>query len=125
MTAQLFAPETFWTLHPILRGKYCNGCGPKGLCGFIVPDTIWGLCITAACEIHDYMYAIGETLADKEEADRVFLNNLLRIIDAGTRYDWLKRLRNRRARTYYLAVVELGGPAFWSGKNKPEELGEA
>lgn len=119
----LFAPPGYWTLSETDHRKTCNGCGAKGLCGYLVPDTIWGLRITEACNIHDYMYSIGKTIADKEVADRVFFNNMLRIIDANTPWNWLKRLRVRRAKIYYKAVVEIGGPAFWCGKNKPDELG--
>jgi hypothetical protein len=117
----LFAPPDFWRLSAIAKKKICNGCGTKGLCGYLIPDTIWGLKITAACDIHDFMYAVGKTLKDKEEADRVFFNNMLRLIDKGS--PWLKWLRRRRAKTYYDAVCLLGGPAFWAGKNKGEELG--
>lgn len=119
----LFAPPEYWQLSDAQRKDICNGCGTKGLCGILVPDTIYGLRITAACDIHDFMYSVGETLEDKEAADRVFLNNLLRIIDTQTSWNILKRLRARRAMIYYRAVVEFGGPAFWAGKNKPEELG--
>ncbi|HBD18665.1 MAG TPA: hypothetical protein DC063_00190 [Arenimonas sp.] len=90
-----------------------------------MPDTIYGLRVTAACDIHDYMYFIGDGIEDKDAADRVFLNNLLRLIAAGTRWDWLRRLRALRARTYYAAVCAFGGPAFWHGKNLPEEMGAA
>jgi len=67
------------------------------------------------------MYDCGQTLADKEEADRVWLNNILRRIDACE--GWfgqlatVKMLRRRRAKTYYDAVRCFGGPAFWTGKN--------
>lgn len=125
MTTWLFAPPAFWKLPERIRKTLCNGCGTKGLCGIAVPDTFYGLRVTPACDIHDYMYRIGETIDEKNTADRVFYNNLLRIIDVGTRSKWLKALRRRRARTYYLAVTELGGPAYWSGKNKREEMGEA
>lgn len=67
------------------------------------------------------MYHVGQTVADKEEADRVFLNNLLRLIEAGS--GWLKMLRRRRALDYYQAVVAFGGPAYWAGKNSPTEEG--
>ena len=119
----LFAPPDFWRLSAIAKKKICNGCGTKGLCGYLIPDTIWGLKITIVCDIHDFMYDVGKTLKDKEEADRVFLNNLLRLIDAETSLAVLKWLRRRRAKTYYDAVCLLGGPAFWAGKNKGEELG--
>jgi hypothetical protein len=120
---ELFAPPLFWKLSHDRRAQICNGCGTKGLVGMLVPDTIYGLRVTDACDIHDFQYSIGETLADKDSADRVFLNNLLRIINAHTRWHWLKRLRARRARIYYEAVHLLGGPAFWDGKNRPEEMG--
>jgi hypothetical protein len=121
----LFAPKEYWALAKEQHIRVCNGCGTKGLCGLLVPDTIWGLNITDACDIHDFMYHVGKDLGDKELADRVFLNNMLRLVDENTSWKWLKRLRARRAMTYYKAVVELGGPAFWSNKNKPVELGLA
>lgn len=122
-TVELFAPEGYWTLTPAQKKDLCNGCGPKKLAGWIIPDTIWGLCITAACDIHDYMYRTGNFYADKTEADRVFLNNMIRLIDARTRYRWLKLLRLLRAYTYYRAVDLFGGPFFWFGKNDSVELG--
>lgn len=113
---RLYAPPEFWQLTPAEKEKRCNGCGPKGY-GLFIPDTIWGLRITPACDIHDFMYALGETEADKCEADRVFLNNMIRLIDAAGSWSIVRWLRQRRAMTYYQAVHELGGPAFWSGKN--------
>ena len=80
------------------------------------------------------MYAVGKTNEDKEEADRVLLNNQVRSINfrfdnSGRFYKYsgygmtLKRMRLARAMTYYSAVRDFGGPAFWKGKNKPETLG--
>lgn len=68
-------------------------------------------------------YLIGETHADKESADRSFLYNLQRRIEAQDSWWWIKKLRHRRAKTYYEAVRMFGGPAFWAGKNLPEEMG--
>lgn len=121
----LFAPAPYWQLSEAQRAEICNGCGTKGLVGALVPDTIYGLRVTPACNIHDFMYVLGATIADKESADRVFFNNLLRLIDAGTRWQWLKRLRATRARTYFQAVRMFGGPAFWEGKNADDEMGTA
>ena len=119
--AELYAPEQYWLLYDVARAELVNGCGTRGIIGILVPDTIWGLRITTACNIHDWMYGVGTILADKEEADRVFLNNMLRLIDGG--WWWLKRPRILRAREYYQAVKICGGPAFWSGKNKKEAMG--
>lgn len=103
----------------------CNGVGSDvGLLGaatyHLIPSTIYFLDITSAADIHDFMYSRKSgTLADKDEADRVFLNNMLRLVEMDQ--SWCGRrlagLRRARAHTYYLAVQRFGGPSFWEGKN--------
>ena len=117
---KLFAPLAYWELGAEQHEACCNGCGTKGFIGWLVPDTIWLLNVTEACNIHDFMYAAGQTQADKEEADRVFLNNMIRIINA--KGGLLRPLRLRRAKTYYQFVNQLGGPAFWDDKNETTEF---
>jgi hypothetical protein len=119
---ELYAPQSYIQATPEERRQVVNGCGAGGWLRHLVPDRIYGLKVEEACDIHDWMYATGLTIEDKELADRVFLNNLLRIIDANTRWGWLRRLRYLRARKYFEAVQHFGGPAFWKGKNQPEEL---
>ena len=121
----LWAPVEYKKLSSCDKDRICNGCGSKGLGGIIVPDTLWGLSIEEACDIHDFMYARGKTIEDKKEADRVFLNNMQRIIAAKKSYAILTWLRRRRAKTYYEAVKYFGGPAFWCGKNHPDNIMEA
>lgn len=94
----------------------CNGCGAANAKFDFVPDTIWGMRISPACHIHDFDYNIGKVIEDKFSADRRMLNNLLRLIERGSSRI-LRRFRRRRALTYYNAVTDFGGPAFWSGKN--------
>lgn len=118
----LFAPPIYWKLTPEQRAFLTNGCGTRRI-GFLIPDTAWGVSIKEACNIHDFMYRDGKTIEDKESADRTFLNNMLRIIDGESRCELIKVLRRYRAMSYYSAVRDFGGPAFWSGKNKPEEMG--
>ena len=117
----LFAPSTFWHASPELRAEVCNGCGTAGWKGWLVPDTVWGLTITPACQIHDWMYDEGTTIAHKDAADRAFLNNMLRLVNV--RGGWLKRLRSWRCHTYYVSVSKFGGPAFWNGKNATDDMG--
>ncbi len=90
----------------------CNGCGAANSKFDFVPDTMWGMSIKPACNIHDFDYHIGKTIEDKQRADRRFLNNLLRLINRG-KSKILKLLRRRRALKYYDAVDLMGGPAFW------------
>lgn len=113
----LFEPKSYQEAPKELKEKNCNGCGPKSMLIDVVPDTAWGLDISEACNIHDWMYAEGQTIEHKEEADRTFLNNMLRLIHNAGGWGILKLLRRRRALTYYQAVKYFGGPAFWSGKS--------
>lgn len=65
----------------------CNGCGDK-FTDFLVPDTVFGLQITVACQIHDLDYlaiidklklntiAKGEAKRLMFEANKRFYNNL-------------------------------------------------
>lgn len=115
----LFAPEAYQRLSPSQKEKICNGCGSKG--GLNVPDTMYGLDMSEPCQIHDFMYHVGKTNADKEEADRTFLNNMNRVIEARS-WRFLKPLRYARAKEYYIAVKYFGGSAFWKGKNNPLDL---
>lgn len=120
----LFAPATYVAASPTIRDAVVNGCGTSGWKGALVPETLWGLSVTPACNIHDWMYAIGSTIAEKEEADRVFLNNMLRLIEVAGGIWLLQRLRRHRAWVYYQAVHRFGGPAFWAGKNPAHTMME-
>ena len=118
----LYAPESYWKLRPEIKEVIVNGCGAGSAMFDFVPDNIYGLDISEACNIHDYMYHEGKTLEDKLEADRVFLNNLIRIIDSGTSWKWLRRRRKKIAYLYYNAVSKWGGPAYWENKNNTDNM---
>jgi hypothetical protein len=124
MSALLYAPAAYWRLTRAGRAELqLNGCGPSGWKNRLVPEHLLWVSITAACDIHDYMYITGRTEADREESDRVFLNNMLRIVE-GESSTWLTRdLRRRLALRYYATVRDLGGPYFWQEKNPPETYG--
>lgn len=116
MIPKLFAPESYYRLSEEDKAAICNGMGSaNSILSPIIPNTMYLLDVEECGNIHDFMYYIGKTLEDKKEADRVFLNNMLRVIDA--KGGWLVWFRRSRARKYYLAVKYFGGPAFWDGKN--------
>ena len=121
----LFAPAAYWAATPEIKATVMNGCGPGGWKVDLIPDSLLFLSIHEPCDIHDWMYVCGATIADKDEADRVFLNNCLRLIKAAGGWWPLQMMRRNRAKAYYLAVKYFGGPAFWSGKNPPETLAAA
>ena len=118
----LYAPPIWVNMTQKQRAAVVNGCGPQNARFDFVPDTIYFLSIVDACNIHDFMYHIGQTIEDKAEADRVFLNNMLRLIEREKGFfgKLLKPFRRRRALKYYEMVVAYGGPAFWDGKNPDE-----
>lgn len=113
----IYAPRAYRDAPASERSQHCNGCGPKSAFVDIVPDSIWGLDVSEACNIHDWMYAHGRTIEDKREADRTFLNNMLRMIENAGGWSLLRLLRRRRALKYFWAVDVFGGPAFWDSKN--------
>ena len=110
------APANFLnaTLDQLL--DHCNGCGASGS-WFRPPERIYGTLIVFACHIHDWQYSFGYTNEDKEEADRTFKHNMLRLITRDSA-KWYKptRLQRIRAHLYYVAVCRYGGEAFWAGK---------
>ena len=69
------------------------------------------------------MYQFGTMREDKEEADRVFLNNMVRLIDGNHTLEPIMAIRRQSCMVYYTAVRDFGGPAFWDGKNAPGQLG--
>ncbi len=89
-----------------------NGCGPKGWKIDIVPDTIYGLSIAEACNIHDWMYEFGISLDDKRIADDIFLINLNKIIDDRGGFFFIIWLRKQRAQKYYCLVDKFGERPF-------------
>lgn len=114
---KLYAPLTYWEATPEERAKVCNGCGAEK--GIKVPSTFYGLCIKEACNIHDWMYNEGKTLADKLFADAMFRLNITLIIDSRNHCivdKMLSPLRHLRAGKYYLAVAEWGNTAYWVNK---------
>jgi len=120
--AILYAPSSFTHATAALRAAVVNGCGPDGWKSDLIPDTIYGLDVTVACNIHDWMYYEGESNQEKDLADRVLLNNLLRMIAAAQGPALLRKLRRFRAHLYYKAVQRYGGPAFWADKNSSAEV---
>lgn len=114
----LYAPAAMLNTPIETLCTICNGCGAANAKFDFIPDRIYGTSIAEACHIHDFMYHVGRSIEDKQEADRVFLNNLIRLIERD-KNKWYKptMLQRRRALKYYEAVEAFGGAAFWAGKN--------
>ena len=130
---KLYAPECFGrqpccfhdaTPEQIEAAIGRGGCGPGGIGDYIIPDTMYGLNVKPACTVHDWQYCWGVTLDDKINADLNLRDNLVRLIKAQDSFGFLENLRLRRARTYYEAVKNFGGPSFWKNKSSIYEVRE-
>jgi hypothetical protein len=127
MVLKLQAPPAFWVFHKDTLAELVNGCGPGGWKGVAIPDTVYGLSIKQACDIHDFMYLYGETEAERKEADQWFSHNMHVIVvnhyEASTLPSFLKNLmlflRRRRIKKYYLFVRAFGGSYFWTDDKHP------
>jgi len=109
-TAMFFIPEGYDA------PEKCT-CGPQDHGAFdIVPDSLWGVSIKRACCVHDWMYMHGQTQKDKDFADRMFLENMLVLIEESKPNRATRWLRRRSAWTYYEAVHRFGGLVFWDKK---------
>ena len=121
--AELFRSPGYDLLTPEDRQMLLNGCGPKGAVVDLVPDSILGVSIREACNIHDYDYSQGKTWKDKKYADKRFLQNMGIIISAKeNQWKWTRKLRMAIARKYYEAVRDFGGDAYCVGKPELMEI---
>ncbi len=88
-----------------------------------ISTTIWDLDISESWNILLYMYHFARPIIkDKKEADRIFMNNMLRLITAKTDNVFLKWLRRKAAFKLYINMVRYGGPIFWAGKNDSDNI---
>lgn len=119
MGYRLAASSEFWKLLPAAIAEISHGCGPgSGWKEDLIPDSILGVSILPACIVHDCEYFLGMTAQDKELADINFLENMLHIVAAESRFFAMKWIRRRIVFDYYSAVVDGGAEAFWEGKPK-------
>ena len=125
MKCELFADAECWDFKKNFPDEFASyGCGPGGIGDFAVPDTVWFLSIKPACAIHDWGYRHCKEASemDRERHDRILKNNALLIVRNHTKPGILRRLRERRVKTYYFFVAFGGGPSYWGERNKPEEM---
>jgi hypothetical protein len=107
----LVAPDSYWLLTNEERYELLNGCGPGVLSG-VVPSQVFGANLKPACDIHDYIYAMPETVKDRTEADKMFLKNMTTITDREVSFLPHRILARAISSIYYFAVRLFGGRLF-------------
>lgn len=89
--ANLICHFQFGSLNRQQRGSYCNGMGPDGLLGIMIPENFHGLCLTICGDIHDWDFTIGPYMPGggqmMEYYNLVFLYNMVQLIDAQRLHD--------------------------------------
>lgn len=125
---KLFAPPEYWKVDKDTRDSW--GCGPGGWGDLLVPDSILGLDVKPACQIHDYYYRHWHDSSEDARfmADRVFKFNMLRILANEyadrelSKWNPFFLLRRRLIHRYYQAVRRYGGPAWHDERNTEDEF---
>jgi len=115
----LVASGSYWKATGEDLAEMTGGCGPGKFGDYLVPDTMYGLSVKAACQIHDWDYRPGSEIT-KTDADMRFLVNMIRIIKYKTRFKVVRIFRYLRAVKYYAAVDEFGGGSYTGPKHNPE-----
>ena len=109
----LIVPESYHAPYTSLNA-FPNCCGAgDGFGEMMIPETMYGLRISAGCHIHDESWRLAEaTWADFHQTNSMFLHNNLAIIRIKSRNSFIRRLRNHRAVTYYDFVDITGAKVF-------------
>jgi hypothetical protein len=122
---RLFADEKCWQFAQRFPDAWVQfGCGPGKFGAMIIPDRLLGISFKTACRIHDwyYQYAQDRTEEGLFAADRIFLNNMLRIVAAAGGFQLLIWLRRRLAHMYFMSVRKWGGPCYHDSRNTSDEF---
>ena len=117
----LVLPKVVANLTPAQVADLSNGCGTRKI---RVPQKILGVNFEDACNGHDCCYSFGEDEEDKRISDRLFLYNLLVLVDEHCKrngiVDRAERVACREAAfEYYKAVADWGKWAFYAHKDGP------
>lgn len=126
-TIKLFAAPECWQFRDKHPDQWKNfACGPGEVGDYLVPDVILGIPVAECCRIHDWYYRFdsGKTEEDRAAADRIFLNNMLRTVNALSKNSIMKRIRSRIALIYYNAVRRYGAPVYFEERNSDIEYKE-
>ena len=85
-----------------------NGCGPQGLVGKIIPDSLFGVSVLEACNFHDRTYSKGGNAKKRRIADKKFLADMLMKVEKQSQSKVLKALRKTQAYLYFWSVRIFG-----------------
>lgn len=85
-----------------------NGCGPKGVVGKLIPDSLLGVSVHEACNLHDERYHQGGSSEKRREADQKFLEDMFSAIEKEKGSHLVTQARKLGAYIYYYSVRIFG-----------------
>lgn len=111
----LIAPENIvFPTYLIEHFPHCCGAG-EGIGDLLVPESVFGVIISAACFIHDFMW---DNMTPSWEyfhaSNSIFRTNMSSIINTESGNCLSRKLRMIRIMEYYEAVDHVGAIIFWS-----------
>lgn len=105
------APESYWKLSYDKKYEITNGCGPARAKG-LVPNSILGVDLKPACDIHDYTYAKSDSMRDRKDADDLLLLNMHNLTTRKLKPSLIRFIGTIGVGLYYLAVRLFGGKYY-------------
>lgn len=106
--------ESLWP-HDLPMHRFPSFCGAgEGFGDMIVPEDIFGVCISPACFIHDVDWACSpDTISEFLAANFRFARNIRALILSSSLTWWKKEIAVVRAYTFWLgAVTTIGALCF-------------
>jgi len=100
-------PQSYKDATPKQRKVVCNGCCPGSWKWDCIPDYIWGVCITSACDIHDWRFHEGGWEDEFKIANNEFLQNIYYSLELNL--NWMLPFAKFRARFWYFRMVKKYG----------------
>jgi len=110
---QLVCRDGYNPPHELLA-DFDNCCGAgEGLGEKLVPDKIMGVKISAACNIHDDCFEMGDaTWADFHQSNSMFIRNIINILRVKSKWRILGFFRVLMAATFFYAVDTIGAAIY-------------
>lgn len=103
--AGLDASLAYWNVSAAALAELTGGCGPGKLGDALIPDKIFGLDLTPACQVHDFDYSPMSEIP-RALADARFFANMRRLMRKQLKVGFWQNIKQRFAICKYFDAVE-------------------
>lgn len=107
------SPQFFWPDMKIYS-EFPTSCGAGKFGDTLIPDTVWGLCLSPACWVHDLSWTLAkQSWSDFFQTNNMFRKNMLKINEMTSGSFIEKSIRRAAIYRYYISVCSFGAYYFW------------